>query len=32
VEAYKETYATLLRYCNVASSNSVAPVWTRLAN
>ena len=32
VEAYKETYATLLRYCNVASSDSVAPVWTRLAN
>lgn len=31
-ETYKETYRTLLRYCNVASVESVAPVWARLAN
>lgn len=31
-EAYKETYTTLLRYCNVADVGSVAPVWSRLAN
>ena len=32
VEAYKETYTTLLRYGNVASPADVAPVWARLAN
>ncbi|KAI2492493.1 hypothetical protein MHU86_22073 [Fragilaria crotonensis] len=31
-DAYNETYTTLLRYCNVATPESVAPVWTRLAN
>lgn len=31
-EAYKETYRTLLRYCNVASPENVAPIWARLAN
>ena len=32
VEAYKETYQTLLRYCNVEEPGHVAPVWPRLAN
>lgn len=33
VDAYNETYTTLLRYCcNVMTAESVAPVWTRLAN
>lgn len=31
-EVYKETYTTLLRYCNVASPDQVAPIWARLAN
>ena len=31
-EAYKETYPTLLRFCNAATSDGVAPVWVRLAN
>lgn len=31
-EVYKETYTTLLRYCNVANPDQVAPVWARLAN
>jgi hypothetical protein len=31
-EAYKETYKTLLRFCNVASAEEVAPLWSRLAN
>lgn len=33
VDAYNETYTTLLRYCcNVMTAESEAPVWTRLAN
>ena len=32
IDAYKETYATLLRYGNVSHPEDVAPVWTRLAN
>lgn len=31
-ETYKETYRTLLRYCNVGEAEAVAPVWARLAN
>ena len=31
-EVYRETYGTLLRFCNVASATDVAPVWGRLAN
>ena len=31
-EAYRETYPTLLRYCNVTVPESVAPLWNRLAN
>ena len=31
-EAYKETYPTLLRFCNVMRVDEVAPVWSRLAN
>ena len=31
-EAYKETFGTLLRYCNVTQVEAVAPVWARLAN
>jgi hypothetical protein len=31
-EAYKETHTTLLRFCNAASSEGVAPVWLRLAS
>ena len=31
-EVYKETYRTLLRFCNVAQPTEVAPVWSRLAN
>lgn len=31
-EVYKETYTTLLRYCDVADVGSVAPIWSRLAN
>jgi hypothetical protein len=31
-DAYKETYPTLLRYCNVARAEDLAPVWARLAN
>lgn len=32
VDVYKETYSTLLRYCNVGTPEAVAPVWARLAN
>jgi hypothetical protein len=32
VEAYKETHTTLLRFCNAANSDGVAPMWLRLAN
>ena len=32
VDTYKETYPTLLKYCNVAAATDVAAVWTRLAN
>ncbi|KAI2498887.1 hypothetical protein MHU86_15578 [Fragilaria crotonensis] len=32
VDVYKETYSTLLRYCNVGTPDAVAPVWARLAN
>ena len=32
MDAYKETYVTLLRYGNVGRSEDVAPLWTRLAN
>ncbi|KAI2502315.1 hypothetical protein MHU86_12119 [Fragilaria crotonensis] len=32
VDAYKETYLTLLRYGNVNRPEDVAPVWIRLAN
>lgn len=32
VDAYKETYPTLLKYCNAATTDGVAPVWMRLAN
>lgn len=32
MDAYKETYVTLLRYGNVTRSDDVAPLWTRLAN
>ena len=31
-EVYKETFRTLLRYCNVAEPLEVSPVWRRLAN
>ena len=31
-EYYKETYKTLLRFCNVTTPDAVAPVWRRLAN
>lgn len=31
-EAYRETFPTLLRFCDVASTESVAPLWTRLEN
>ena len=31
-DAYKETYRTLLRFCNVTQPEDVAPVWSRLAN
>lgn len=31
-EVYRETYGTLLRYCNVAAATDVAPAWERLAN
>jgi hypothetical protein len=30
IEAYKETYGTFLRYCNVANPDSIVPVWARL--
>ena len=32
VDAYKETYRMLLRYCNVTDSSNVAFVWQRLTN
>ena len=31
-EAYRETFETLLRFCDVAAVENVAPVWARLAN
>ena len=31
-EHYKETYRTLLRFCNVTSAEAVAPLWRCLAN
>lgn len=31
-ETYKETHRVLLRFCNVAGVDDVAPVWKRLAN
>lgn len=31
-DTYKETYRTLLRFCNVHTVDSVAPLWSRLAN
>lgn len=31
-EVFKETYRTLLRFCNVAEETAVAPLWQRLAN
>ena len=31
-EVYKETYRTLVRFCNVGSPTEVATVWSRLAN
>ena len=31
-EVYKETYRTLLRFCNVGAASDVAQVWSRLAN
>ncbi len=31
-DAYKETYRTLLRFCNVSEAAQVAPIWSRLAN
>jgi hypothetical protein len=31
-EAYKETYRTLLRFSNVASTTALSTVWSRLAN
>jgi hypothetical protein len=31
-EVYRETYRTLLRFCNVSRPEDVAPVWGRLAN
>jgi hypothetical protein len=31
-EHYKETYRTLLRFCNVTSAEAIAPLWRRLAN
>jgi hypothetical protein len=30
-DVYKETYRTLLRFCNVTQSEALAPVWSRLA-
>lgn len=32
VDSYKETYPVLMKYCNVATAEGVAPVWGRLAN
>lgn len=32
VEAYRETHCVLLRFCNVASPDNVAPTWGRLSN
>lgn len=31
-EVYKETYKTLVRFCNVTHPAEVAPIWSRLAN
>lgn len=31
-EHYKETYQMLLRFCNVSTTEAVAPIWRRLAN
>ena len=32
MDSYKETYRVLLRYCNVAGVEEVAPVWCRIAS
>lgn len=32
LDAYRETYPTLLRFCEVHAVEEVAPIWTRLAN
>ena len=32
VDAYKETFPTLLKYCNAEAVDGVAPLWHRLAN
>lgn len=31
-DTYKETYHTLLRFCNVTRVDEVAPLWIRIAN
>lgn len=31
LDAYRETYPVLLRYCQVASIEELAPIWSRLA-
>ena len=31
-DTYKETFRTLLRFCNVAEGTGVAPLWPHLAN
>ncbi|KAI2499710.1 hypothetical protein MHU86_14791 [Fragilaria crotonensis] len=31
-DVYRETYRTLLRFCNVSRPEDVAPLWGRLAN
>ena len=31
MEAYRETYPVLLRYCQVAGMEELAPIWNRLA-
>jgi hypothetical protein len=31
-ESYRETYKVMLRYCNVAGVEEVAPLWRRMAN
>lgn len=32
IDTYKETHRVLLRFCNVANAEDVAPLWKRLAN